>query len=123
MSFFSFFFQNTVRLFPKRLNTKKNNCIKCAIAKYEHCKQNLQCTNNANNIREISLKKVLVIKLDTPKDFDKSTSLVLTYYTSFQLLDNSALFCSTPGLYQVLVTIGEGHRLFFEHPTKSSDVP
>ena len=55
--FFSFFFQNSVRLFPKRLSTKKKNCIKCAIAKYEHCKQSLRCTNNANKIREISSKK------------------------------------------------------------------
>ena len=41
---------------PKK---KKKNCIKfkCAIATYEHRKQSLRCTNNANKIREISPKK------------------------------------------------------------------
>ena len=66
--FFSFFFQNTVRLFPKRLNTeKKQNCIKCAIATYEHCKQSLRCTNNANKIREISPKKFWLLSWTPPK--------------------------------------------------------
>ena len=75
--FFSFFFQNTARLFPKRLNTeKKKNCIKCAIATYEHCKQSLRCTNNANKIREILPKKFWLLSW-TPKDFDKSTRQLL----------------------------------------------
>ena len=41
-----------------------------------------QCKQNSRDF----VKKVLVIKLDPIKDFDKSTRLVLTYYTSFQLL-------------------------------------
>ena len=45
----------------------KKNSIKCAIATYKHCKQNLRRTNNANKFREVSLKKVQVIKLDPPK--------------------------------------------------------
>ena len=65
--------------FPKRHNTKKKkNFIKCAIATYKHFKQNLQCTNNANIVRKIPLKKVLVTELDPPKDFKKSTRLVAT---------------------------------------------
>ena len=68
MSFvFSFFFQNIVRLFPTRLNTYKKNCIKCAIATYEHCKQSLRCTNNANKIREISPKKFWLLSWTPPK--------------------------------------------------------
>ena len=70
--FFFFLFQNTVRLLTKRHNTekeKKKNCIKCAIAMYEHRKQSLRCTNNANKISEISPKKFLVVKLDPPQRF------------------------------------------------------
>ena len=61
-----FLFLNIVRSSPKRHTTEekkavgKQNCIVCAIAKYKQCKQNLRCTNNANKIREISPKKVLV---------------------------------------------------------------
>ena len=51
----------------QKKKTNKKNWIKCAIATYKLCKQNLRCTNNANKIREISQKKVLVIKLDPPK--------------------------------------------------------
>ena len=49
-------------------STPKKNCIKCAIAKYEHCKQSLRCTNNANKIREISSKKFWLLSW-TPKRF------------------------------------------------------
>ena len=78
MSFFFFSFSKILNAqFPKRHNTeKKQNCIKCAIATYKHFKQNLQCTNNANKVRKILLKKVLVTELDPPKDFKKSTRLV-----------------------------------------------
>ena len=48
--------------------SKKKNCIKCAIAKYEHCKQSLGCTNNANKIREISSKKFWLLSW-TPQRF------------------------------------------------------
>ena len=68
--FFFFFFQSTVRLFPKLHNTEKEkkNCIKCAIATYEHRKQSLRCTNNANKIREISPKKFWLLSW-TPQRF------------------------------------------------------
>ena len=46
---------------------KKKNCIKCAIATYEHCKQSLRCTNNANKIREISAKKFWLLSWTPPK--------------------------------------------------------
>ena len=65
-----FFFQNTVRLFPKRHNTEKEkkNCIKCAIAAYDYRIQSLRCTNNANEIREISPKKFWLLSW-TPQRF------------------------------------------------------
>ena len=75
--FFSFFFQNTVRLFPKRHNTenetasyvllRRKNSVNKVSTVYKQCKQNL---------RDFA-KKVLVIKLDPLKDFDKSTRLVM----------------------------------------------
>ena len=73
--FFSFFFQNTVRLFPKRLNTEKKNLIQmcyCDVRTLQ-TKSTMykQCKQNSRNFA----KKVLVIKLDPPKDLDKSTRL------------------------------------------------
>ena len=65
--FFSFFFQNTVRLFPKRLNIEKKKLhqmyycdvrtLQTKSTMYKQCKQ------NSRNFA----KKVLVIKLDPPK--------------------------------------------------------
>ena len=65
--FFSFFFQNTVPLFPERLNTEKKTLhqmcycdvrtLQTKSTMYKQCKQN--SLNFA--------KKVLVIKLDPPK--------------------------------------------------------
>ena len=43
MSFFSFFFQNTVRLFPKRLNTKKKTASNVL----------LRNTNIANKVYDV----------------------------------------------------------------------
>ena len=81
MSFvFSFFFQNIVRLFPTRLNTYKKKLhqmcycdvrtLQTKSTMYKQCKQ------NSRNFA----KKVLVIKLDPPKDFDKSTRLILIIF-------------------------------------------
>ena len=73
--FFSFFFQNTVRLFPKRLNTEKKKlhqmCYCDIRALQTKSTMYKQCKQNSRNFA----KKVLVIKLDPPKDFDKSTRL------------------------------------------------
>ena len=70
MSFFSFFFQNTVRLFYKRLNTKKKKTASNVLLRRtnKQCKQNLRFTNNANKIREISPKKFCLLSW-TPQRF------------------------------------------------------
>ena len=71
MSFFSFFFQNTVRLFPKRLNTEKKKK-----KLHEMCYCNVRTLQTKStmykqwkqNSRSFA-KKVLVIKLDPPQKF------------------------------------------------------
>ena len=42
-----------------------------------------QCKQNSRNFD----KKVLVIKLDPPKDFDKSTRLILSYPDAHEILE------------------------------------
>ena len=60
---FFFFFQHTVRLFPKRHNTeKKLHQIVLSRRTYD-----LRCTNNANEIRAISPKKLWLFSRAFPK--------------------------------------------------------
>ena len=65
----------------------KKNSIKCGIVTYKQCKQELQCTNNANKIREILPKKLWWLNCSGyyigypigPKDLEKSTRLCTNY--------------------------------------------
>ena len=83
--FFSFFLQNTVgSFFNGKIRKKKE--------KKEETASNvlLRQTNIANKIREIFVNKVLVFKLDPPKNFDKSTRLT-TKIPRFRT--SEAMFC------------------------------
>ena len=75
--FFSFFFQNTVRLFPKRLNTEKKKKTASNVL--------LRRTNIANKVYDVQTmqtkfakfrQKSSVYYVGPPKDFDKSTRLL-----------------------------------------------
>ena len=75
--FFSFFFQNTVRLFPKRLNTKKKKKTASNVL--------LRSTNIANKVYDVQTMQTKFARfrqkssgyyVGPPKDFDKSTRLL-----------------------------------------------
>ena len=67
MSFFFPFSSKIPYAYFLNGSTSKKNCIKCAIATHEHCKQSLRCTNNENKIREISPKKFWLLSWTLPK--------------------------------------------------------
>ena len=103
----SFFFPFSSKIpyayFLNGSTPKKKTCIKCAIATYEHYKQSLRCTYNANKIREISPKKFWLLNW-TPQRFRQIDAPVGGAWLSRLRLWAGFTLCGALGTLEIFAT-------------------